>query len=524
MRIIQTVFSIAIVALPAAIAQPGPNQAIDCRGETCTFTLAFVDGLNNPQPAITGAPYTGQVSREVARTLPNGTHTSVTQADPLTYRDSQGRVRTELPVYPNRPDSFTAVKLLDPVAGFQYMLDPVTRVAHRMPFKPDYTATWQPSSAEEWSKPFKGTGRGGTTSTREPLGTKTISGVATVGYRTTESGTNPRGLTMIRSGEQWMDPRTGEALLSKNINENDEMTATMLHYNAAEPDPALFKIPDGYKVVDETGPFQVVHPRVDPSAPGMVNLQRAGLSANGDRNSCTVTFTPATGAATQMVERAITGAPYSGQETFERAAVTLPNGTVRPGNTSVMRATARDKYGRLRTDPAPMTGGPGRGCPGRLALVEILDPVAGSRYVLDTAAHVAYRIPYQAEPGRYEPGMMGPNVGPRTLPNGVTVLDEYLARKVVLGVTAVGHRTTRTSPPGTYMGNDKPVVDITETWTDPQTGILLISKQSGPNGDVVRSVPDYKGTDPDPALFKIPEGYKVIDETDKFSFIVPVQN
>ncbi len=72
------------------------------------------------------------------------------------------------------------------------------------------------------------------------------------------------------------------------------------------------------------------------------------------------------------------------------------------------------------------------------------------------------------------------------------------------------------------MGNDKTVVQIQETWTDPQTGIQLISKNSGPEGDVVRSVADYQATDPDPSLFKIPDGYKIFDETGKFTFVIPV--
>jgi len=97
--------------------------------------------------------------------------------------------------------------------------------------------------------------------------------------------------------------------------------------------------------------------------------------------------------------------------------------------------------------------------------------------------------------------------------------NEYLGRKLISGVTAVGHKSTQTNPPGTYMGNDKTVLQISERWVDPGTGVMLISKNTGPNGDTTRSIPDYK-TDPDPALFKIPESYKIVDETGKFTFAV----
>lgn len=526
-QLARAAFALAILTASAAWAQPGQNMPLDCRGDSCTFTLAFDDGLGNPRPAITGAPYSGQVSREVARTLPNGAHTSVTQLDPLTSRDAQGRVRTEQPVFPNRPDSFTAIRIQDPVAGFQYVLDPVNHVAHRMPFRPDYTQARNPAPAPAPAPQAQTTTESGVTRTLTPLGEKNIAGIAAVGSRIVESGTIPNGRSLNRTQEDWRDPRTGESLLTKLTSDNMDMTATLLRYAPGDPDPALFRIPAGYTVVDETGPFQVVHKRPDPSANGVVSMRPAGFTSNWDGSVCTVTFNPATGVAagSMRADRATTGAPYSGRQTLERAAVTMPNGVSRPAINSSLAATARDGAGRFRTDPAPQISGPGpsRPCPGRLGIVEILDPVAGFRYELVPADRTAYRIPYKAETVRYQTPEFGANAGPVTTPNGVTVLDEYLARKTVLGVTAVGHRTTRTNPPGTYMGNDKPVVQISETWTDPLTGIQILSTDSGPNGDTKRSYPDYKSAEPDPALFKIPDGYKVIDEAGSFSFPIAIE-
>jgi len=527
---------VAALLFLAATAVRGQNQ-INCDSQNCAFTLSFDDGMNRPAPVVTGAPYSGQQTRNNTSTLPNGTHTSVTSSDPLTYRDSKGRLRTEQPAYrnepsdrPARPDNFTIVEIQDPVAGFQYILDPVTRVAHRMAFKPGMIVAWQPGPLTPAGPPISDTGPGGATWTNEPLGTKTISGIITVGYRITGTSPQPRGRgngSFTSSDEYWNDPRTGVSLLSKHGNENDEMTATMLNYSVAEPDPSLFRIPDGYNVVDETGPFRVVHPRaggstsangapVDPGNP-------AKLTSDWDGESCSLIFTPATGRAAGLTAWAITGAPYSGREILARAAVTLPDGTQAPGITSALRMTARDSEGRVRTDPAPMSGGPGqRSCPGKLATVEILDPVAGYRYILDSVAQVAYRVPYQASQQHYQPGAMGWNAGTWTAANGRVIVDENLGSKLISSITAIGHRSTQTSPPGTYMGNDKAVVQITETWIDPQTGVQLVSKNSGPNGDTTRSIPDYNNN-PDPALFKIPGGYKIVDEAGTFTFAVPVQ-
>jgi hypothetical protein len=526
---------VATLLFLAATAVRGQNE-INCDGQNCAFTFSFDDGINGPPPVVTGAPYSGQMTRNNSRTLPDGTHTSVNQSDPLTYRDSKGRLRTEQPVYrndppdrPARPDNFTVVEIQDPVAGYQYILDPVTRVAHRMPYKPAAIVAWQPRPLTAAGPPTTNTMPGGATWTNEPLGTMTISGITAVGYRITGTGTGGRGnRPFTDSDEHWDDPHTGVSLLSKHVDDysSDEMIATIFNYSVAEPAPSLFMIPEGYKIVDETGPFRVLHPRAGGSGPGGPSVDPgtpAKLYSDWDGESCSLIFTPATGRAAGMTAWAFTGAPYSGREVSERAASILPDGTPSPGNTSALRLVARDSEGRVRTDPAPMSGGPGhRGCPGRLATVEILDPVAGYRYILDSVARVAYRAPYQASPQRYQPGGMGSNVGTWTAPNGRVTLDESLGSKLISGVTAVGHRSTQTSPPGAYMGNDKAVVQISETWIDPQTGVQLVSRNSGPNGDTTRSIPDYT-TNPDPALFKIPDGYKVIDETGSFSFVVPIQ-
>jgi len=534
---------LAAPVLFLASSQAQMQNSIDCNQQNCTFTLNFAAKSTNENPVYvtTGAPYSGQRSFQVSRTLPDGTHTHVETSQPLIYRDSKGRVRTEQPVYRNAgdngrpvpPDNFTVIEIDDPVAKYQYIFDTVNRVAHRMPYKPGPIEAWQLTPPTPASPPTTQTMPNGATVTDEHLGTQTISGVIAVGWRTTSTGgTNGRGARAIdRSDESWNDPRNGAPLLYKTHDVTSDTTITMLHYSAAEPDPTLFQIPDGFKVVDETGQFQVVHPHV--GGPGAYPMSAnagspAGWSSNWDGKSCTVTYTPATGRNAGMIEWAITGASYSGRESFEVGPRTRPDGTVMPGSTRVGRLVARDSDGRVRTDPAPMMagfGGRGGGPVARqcsqpeLALVEILDPVAGYRMLLDTVAHVAYRVPWQANPRHYQPGEGGQSIGTFTAPNGTISTNEYLGRKLISGITAVGHRSTQTSPPGSYMRNDKTVVQISETWGDPQTGIQLVSKDTGPNGDTTRSIPDYT-TNPDPALFKIPEGYKIVDETGPFTFAV----
>jgi hypothetical protein len=154
-------------------------------------------------------------------------------------------------------------------------------------------------------------------------------------------------------------------------------------------------------------------------------------------------------------------------------------------------------------------------------MVRIQDAVNGYEYLLDSVNHVAYRLHIEVRAMPFHPASYVQPTGTRTLPNGIIVTDEDLGGQTISGVTAVGHRSTRTNPPGTYMGNDKPVVQVSEQWTDPKTGVVLISKNVGPNGATTRSIPDYQASDPDPTLFLIPSDYKIVDETGKFKFVIP---
>jgi hypothetical protein len=84
--------------------------------------------------AVVGAPYYGEEVTERVQTLPNGVHITHTDIRQKTWRDSQGRTRTERPMMmgPHLPDAPTVVQITDPVAGYIYTLDTEKKVAHRV--------------------------------------------------------------------------------------------------------------------------------------------------------------------------------------------------------------------------------------------------------------------------------------------------------------------------------------------------------------------------------------------------------
>ena len=513
-------FAAAAIALTALNAFP----QIQCDTQTCTFTLSFDserDGTISSFRYVTGAPYSSQESNESKRTLQDGTHTSSKFTGPLIYRDSKGRMRIEQSVYgrrpdnglPKSPDDFTVVEIHDPVAGLEYVLDPVTHVAHRMAFKPGAPQEFTSAMLRPPGAPSSFTTPNGLTITEETLGPEAMFGAAAVGVRRTTGN--------AATDETWLDPKTGVILLRKNHTlRGDGVTRTMLSYSNAEPNAALFQIPEGYKVVDETEPFKVVHARTSPtgaisSSAGRPYSPRSAVDC--DKESCTLTFD----LTSQQPMAAITGAPYSGQRVFERAASINPNGRQVPAITRTEGATDRDSAGRIRTDKLPVSrGGGGTQSPDDFDLVEIDDPVAGYQYILDTLGHVAYRTSWHPRliPFRPLPSFQPP--GTHTFPDGTVDVEEDLPEKAIYGVTAAGHRSTQTNPPGTRQGNDKPIVSIVERWADPNTGVTLLQKQSGSEGGNTSTIPDYKAGDPDPTLFLIPSDYKVIDEAGKFTFTI----
>ena len=510
-------FSFAAAAL--ILAPPNAFSQIQCDTQTCTFTLSS-DSANNAQfRFVTGAPYSGQEINENKRTLQDGTHTSTKSTGPLVYRDSKGRMRTEQSVYarrtdngaPRSPDDFTVVEIHDPVAGVEYILDSVTHVVHRMAFKPGEPEKFTSAMLRPPGAPSSFTTPSGLTITEEALGPEAMFGAAAVGVRRTTASTTT---------ETWLDPKTGVILLRKSDPAGNGVTMTMLSYSNSEPDAAMFQIPDGYKVVDETGPFELVHTRNSPAgaARNSAGPQVPRATADCDENSCTLTFN----FTSQNSPPAITGAPYSGREIREIPARTNPNGRQTAPVTRAGTATYRDSAGRTRADKTAIQsrGGTRNSNSDELGFAEIDDPVAGFRYILDSVDHEAYRIPWEGRVIAFQavPSFQPP--GTHTFPDGTVDIEEDLADKTIYGVTAAGHRSTQTSPPGTRQGNDKPIVSVVERWVDPQTGITLLSKQSGSDGGSTSSMPDYKAGDPDPSLFQIPSDYKVVDEASQFTFVI----
>jgi hypothetical protein len=174
-----------------------------------------------PQPAatVTGAPYSADQVQEYTRTLDNGKLTTVTNVIGHFFRDSQGRTRTESAL---KSSPTWRVEILDPLDGVAYVLDDKNKVAHRVRTQGTAPLRYAPPHA-----------------TIENLGTQVIEGVLAEGTRTTTSA-----LTI----ETWDSVELKVNVLTKSSN---GYTSKVVNLKRADPDPALFRPPADYTVVDQ---------------------------------------------------------------------------------------------------------------------------------------------------------------------------------------------------------------------------------------------------------------------------------
>jgi hypothetical protein len=87
---------------------------------------------------------------------------------------------------------------------------------------------------------------------------------------------------------------------------------------------------------------------------------------------------------------------------------------------------------------------------------------------------------------------------------------EELGMRTIQGVEVSGIRFTETTPAGA-VGNDAPLVRTIETWRATSLPLIVRSVTDDPrSGKRTRELVELTQSEPDPALFELPEGYRVV--------------
>ena len=156
------------------------------------------------------------------------------------------------------------------------------------------------------------------------------------------------------------------------------------------------------------------------------------------------------------------------------------------------------------------------------SFIQIADPVAGYRYMLDSHNQTARRSAWPPVFGRAN-AVASTNQLPPAIPPAKAAAaaparphpdttHESLGTQTIEGVIAEGVRRTMTFPAG-FMGNDRPITTVSETWTSPDLKTVVLSKTSDPRyGESTTKLTNIVMAEPDPALFQIPADYSIVDE------------
>ncbi len=256
-----------------SMSKPSGSVRYDRDGNFVSATFTY---RVPPQPPVLGylpgRPYSAEEISQQTQILPDGTRIIRSSYSGYFYRDSAGRTRTEqrLPQSPILKQAETPIvpEIFDPVAGCIYYLDVANRVAHRVELQqPIKTLTPPQGLVFPMAGPammFPGSGKSpgpAPERTSESLGTQMIEGIQVRGTRTTTVypvGTMGNDRPLSATSEIWTSLDLN-AVVSSKISDprQGERIQTLSNISREEPDAELFQVPEGYRVIEETGPFTI---------------------------------------------------------------------------------------------------------------------------------------------------------------------------------------------------------------------------------------------------------------------------
>jgi hypothetical protein len=220
-----------------------------------------------PGRVVKNAPYSADIVTETTQTLADGNHIRQSSTAKV-YRDTEGRTRREQSLNALRslaPSSNLpqVVFINDPVAGFNYALNPQNRTATKSAWARPGRGGQAQSSSQPMARLRQQSANGSPAiagrwghgaATPLSLGRQTIEGVPADGTRTTMTIAagqwgNEQPIQIVT--ERWYSPDLQMVVLSKRTDPRMGETVTRLaNISRVEPPSSLFEPPADYKVSD----------------------------------------------------------------------------------------------------------------------------------------------------------------------------------------------------------------------------------------------------------------------------------
>jgi hypothetical protein len=168
----------------------------------------------------------------------------------------------------------------------------------------------------------------------------------------------------------------------------------------------------------------------------------------------------------------------------------------------------RDSEGRTRRENKLVLPGREGSAP---TMIMINDPIAHTKFVLNTVRKSADELPPPGAPGSSDVMFVRKHMDER-MANGPQASNENkedLGTQSVEGVTAHGTRTSHVIAAG-KIGNEKPITVTTESWFSDELGMEVLRIHKDPwSGEVTTKVINVRRGEPEAALFTPPADYKV---------------
>jgi len=205
--------------------------------------------------------------------------------------------------------------------------------------------------------------------------------------------------------------------------------------------------------------------------------------------------------------KVVTGAPYSA------VVVTESKQTLGDGNTinrKVQTNVFRDGQGRTRRETTLPAVGALAASGQPKTFIMIFDPVATAAYVLHPDTKVAENLP-KPHGGAGNAGQWQSKFEShmqKEIAAGTLKKDD-LGVQTTNGVSAQGTRYTHTIPAG-QIGNDKPIIVVSERWYSPDLQIVVKSTRNDPRfGETTYTLTNIQRQEPAANLFAVPSDYTV---------------
>jgi hypothetical protein len=199
-------------------------------------------------------------------------------------------------------------------------------------------------------------------------------------------------------------------------------------------------------------------------------------------------------------DKVVKGAPYSAQSDTET------NQPLVDGNRIYRKIGGqifRDSEGRTRRESSIPAIGPSVASGTMPQIVFINDAVAGVHYVLHEQEKIARKMTNPPDMAQGCP-MSQHHLAARAEPQS-----ESLGKQTIEGVEAEGTRTTVTIPAGA-MGNERPLVIVSERWYSPELQTVVMSKHNDPRmGETIFRLTNIRREEPAASLFAVPADYTI---------------